>query len=163
MTPTQFIVVLLSSGVLASLVAGIIANKRVKDQRVFNTKFKVYADFIGHLGAHYVDFTLPNPDKNRTILEMNRISSKCILVTTDEIREKIVDFNAFISSMEAQKMKVETEDGTDYVYPVSMWKKVEQKQIDIENLMREDLGFCREGFFKKIQCLKPVIKLKIFK
>lgn len=135
MTTLQYIIILLSSGSVAALISAVMQNKHETRKRIFNAKFNAYKGFIGYLEDYYA--SVEKREKEISILSLDKISAPVFLVGDSKIIQKIKSFNALISKA-YRVLKVEKKQKEAF-------KIMEEKIIplgkDIEELMRNDLGF----------------------
>jgi len=144
----QFIITILSSGAIAALVSGIWHHKSEKEKRIFNTKFKIYSEIISHIKTGYSSI-LTFKEGKVPIVRFEKVSAKCMLVATNEINKKLKKFNKQIDDI-VEEMKKLRKVMTTYkkfkenIQSGSLGKeftKARLLMLEIEDLMREDLGF----------------------
>ena len=136
----EFIILLFSSGVVATVVSAIVTTllqkKSEKESRIFNAKMEAYKNFIGCLRSYH---ELENIDD---ILKIRKISAPVILVCTAEIKEKVEKFDYALCGLYQSKRTVSEEK----IRHVTDLGEV------ITTLMRDDLKVAKnnkKSFFSK--------------
>lgn len=134
-TTFQFVLILLSSGVIAAIVSGVITammqKRNEKESRLFNTKSEAYKEFAVHLESRFVSLT--KEGRNLDITNLAEVSAKCLLVSNEVLNKELKSFLVYVNEI-YKKCCSGTEQDSDFE---KLWSDADK----IEDLMREDLGF----------------------
>ena len=129
-TTSQFVLILLSSSVIAAIVSGVITammqKRNEKEQRIFNAKLDAYKEFATHLVSRFTSLTREGKDLNISILA--ETSAKCLLVSSEPLNKELKTFLVHVDKTYNEGKNAD-------------FKKLWEDADKIENLMREDLGF----------------------
>ncbi|MEW5805588.1 MAG: hypothetical protein AB1721_02605 [Patescibacteria group bacterium] len=130
-TATQFLIILLSSGVVAAVTAAVMQKRNEKESRLFNAKLEAYKEFAAHLESKFV--SLAREGKNLDITTLTEVSAKCLLVSNSNVNRELRAFLVYVSEV-YQKCLYNTEQDSDFK---KLWRDADK----IEGLMRQDLEF----------------------
>lgn len=138
-TTLQFLIILLSSGVIAAIVSGVITavmqKRNEKESRLFNAKLEAYKDFATHLESRFVSLT--KSGKNLDIATLAEVSAKCLLVSNPIVNKELKAFLAYVSEVYKRCLSSDYDEKKENSMFDKLWKDADY----IENLMRKDLGF----------------------
>ena len=138
MDALSFIITILSSGGISAIVTLVIQKNNEKESRLFNAKMEAYKNFIGHLQSFYTEFW--DEEKVSTSYYLDKISSLVILLGSEEIVEKLKQLNIFIASANSKWKTGKKDESKEFVKA-----NVHPLKLEIEKLMREDLGLQKMG------------------
>lgn len=130
-TTIQFLIILLSSGVVAAITAAVMQKRSEKESRLFNAKLEAYKEFAEHLESRFVSLT--KDGKNLDITSLAEVSARCLLVSNKVLNKELKSFLAYVSEV-YKKCFSGSEQDSDF-------KKLWSDADKIEDLMRRDLGF----------------------
>src|SRR3989344_1155716 len=134
-TTSQFVLILLSSSVIAAIVSGVITammqKRNERESRLFNAKLEAYKEFATHLESRFA--SLMKDGRDLTITTLAEVSAKCLLVSSESLNKELKSFLAYVNEI-FKKCCNNTEKDSDFE---KIWRDADK----IENLMREDLGF----------------------
>lgn len=128
---TTIIIAVLSSGLIAAIVSAFMQKRNEKEQRIFNAKLEAYKDFAAHLESSFV--TILKSGGKLDFPTLAEISAKCLLVSNRDLNDKLKSFINFSSELYEKCCHDKEKD--------SEFDKLRKDRDEIENLMREDLGF----------------------
>src|SRR3989344_4715957 len=98
-TTYQFVLILLSSSVIAAMVSGIITavmqKRNEKESRLFSAKLEAYREFATHLETRFTSLTRQGKDLD--ILTLAEASAKCLLVSSPSINKELKSFLVYVS------------------------------------------------------------------
>ena len=138
-TTSQFIIILLSSSVIAAIVSGVITavmqKRNEKESRLFNAKLEAYKEFALHLESRFVSLTKIGEDLNITTLA--EVSAKCLLVSSSPINKELKSFLVYVSEIYKRCSAPDYDEKKEGAMFDKLWSDADK----IESLMREDLGF----------------------
>lgn len=138
-TTSQFVLVLLSSSVIAAIVSGVITavmqKRNEKESRLFNAKLEVYKEFAAHLESRFVSLT--KSGENLDITTLAEISAKYLLVSNSSLNKELKAFLAYVSEVYRRCCQPDYDEKNEGAMFHKLWSDADK----IEDLMREDLGF----------------------
>ena len=138
-TTLQFLIILLSSSVVAAIVSGVITavlqKRNEKESRLFNAKLEAYKEFAAHLESRFVSLT--KDGKNLDITTLAEVSAKCFLVSNPILNKELKAFLVYVSEVYKRCCAPDYDENKE----TNMFDKLWGDADRIENLMREDLGF----------------------
>lgn len=139
MNITQFLIILLSSGVIAAIVSGVITavmqKRNEKESRLFSAKLEAYKEFAAHLESRFVSLT--KDGKNLDITTLAEISAKCLLVSNTALNKELKAFLVYVSDVYKRCSSPDYDENKESEMFDRLWKDADR----IEDLMRKDLGF----------------------
>ena len=138
-TTSQFVLILLSSSVIAAIVSGVITammqKRNERESRLFNAKLEAYKEFAAHLLSRFNSLT--KSGKNLDITTLAEVSAKCLLVSNPILNKELKTFLVYVSEVYKRCSSSDyNEKNEEYIFD-KLWNDADR----IENLMREDLGF----------------------
>lgn len=134
-TTLQFIIVLLSSSVIAALVSVSMQKRNEKETRLFNAKLEAYKEFVAHLESRFVSIT--KGGRSLDISTLAEISAKCLLVYSSVLNRELKAFLVYVSEVYKRCSAPDYNKNKE----TDMFNKLWSDAENIESLMREDLGF----------------------
>ena len=135
----QFLIILLSSSVVAAIVSGVIIavmqKRNEKESRLFNAKLEAYKEFAAHLESRFVSLT--KDGKNLDITVLAEISAKCLLVSNFILNKELKAFLVYVSEVYKRCCSPDYDEKSEGDMFDKLWSDADK----IEDLMRSDLGF----------------------
>lgn len=138
-TTLQFLIILLSSSVMAAIVSGVttavMQKRNERESRLFNAKLEAYKEFAAHLESRFVSLT-----KNRENLDITtlaEVSAKCLLVSSSNLNKELKAFLAYVSEVYKRCSSPDYDESKESEMFDKLWDDADR----IEDLMREDLEF----------------------
>ena len=134
-----FLIILLSSGVVAAVVSRVITavmqKQNEKESRLFNAKLEAYKEFAAHLESKFVSLT--KRGKNLDITTLAEVSAKCLLISNSILNKELKTFLVYVSEVYKRCSSLDYDEKNEGYLFDKLWDDANK----IENLMREDLGF----------------------
>lgn len=138
-TTLQFLIILLSSSVVAAIVSGVITavmqKRNEKESRLFNAKLEAYKEFAAHLESRFVSLT--KDGKNLDITTLAEISAKCLLVLNSNLNKELKSFLVYVSEVYKKCLLPDYDEKNAGPMFDKLWEDADK----IEDLIRKDLGF----------------------
>lgn len=138
-TTLQFLIILLSSSVVAAIVSGVITaimqKRNEKEQRIFNAKLEAYKEFAAYLYSRFVP--LMNERKNLDIATLAEVSAKCLLVSNSFLNKELKAFLVYVNEVYKKCSLPDYDEKNEDSMFDRLWKDADK----IEDLMRKDLEF----------------------
>ena len=138
-TTFQFLIILLSSSVVAAIVSGVITavmqKRNEKESRLFNAKLEAYKEFAAHLESKFVSLT--KEGKSLDITTLAEVSAKCLLVSNHIVNKELKAFLVYVSEVYKRCCAPDYDKNKESEMFDKLWSDADK----IEDLMRRDLGF----------------------
>lgn len=135
---SQFILILLSSSVIAAIVSGVMTavmqKRNEKESRLFNAKLEAYREFSSHLISRFVSLT--KRGENLGITDLAEVSAKCLLVSNEALNKELKTFLVYVSEVYKKCSSPDYDENNSGPMFDKLWNDADK----IEDLMREDLG-----------------------
>lgn len=134
-TTLQFLVILLSSGVVAAITAATMQKRNEKESRLFNAKLEAYKEFAAHLESRFVSLT--KEGKSLDITTLAEASAKCLLVSDPNVNKELKAFLVYVSEVYKRCCAPDYDEDKESEMFDKLWSDADK----IEDLMRQDLRF----------------------
>lgn len=131
----QFVVVLLTSGVVAAMVSAVMQKKNERESRLFNAKLDAYKGFAAHLENRFV--SLVDNRHNLDITTLEEVSAGCLLVSSAILNRQLKSFLVYVSEVYKRCCAPDYDEKKEHHLFIKLWSWADK----IEELMRDDLGF----------------------
>lgn len=138
-TTSQFVLILLSSSVIAAIVSGVITaimqKRNERESRLFNAKLESYKEFASHLLSRFISLT--KSGESLDIATLAEVSAKCLLVSNPILNKELKAFLVYVSEVYKKCSSPDYDKKKDdYIFD-KLWDDADR----IEDLMRKDLEF----------------------
>lgn len=136
---TTIVLAVLSSGLVAAVVAAVMEKRNEKESRIFNAKLTAYQEFAEHIQNKFV--AVANAGEPLTLPTLRKLAARSLLVAGPTLHDNLVEYLGYVDSVYRKSLAEDFDNEKERRLFVKIWEDGD----DIIALMRTDLGIVERG------------------